>query len=295
MSSSGRTYSLVPLFPPLSRSRSRAFTSKPTPKANVKPGEIEFLLEPLAKGTLVSVDSELKIEASIGSETALAEGRERMEVRVLEASSEAVREVEVNYVSSESSFRFGGANRHSTRSGRRFRVRFDGATPSVKLLSAGTSTHASSGDDDDDESSEQDEAKSVVFDLATITGYHPLLRPRLPAKLNTPWRLEVTPEQLGQVFGTTDSVRLDRGWLALRGLSQSAAPVAEFDCGLPIHLGRDGFNVSVELSGRCSVRPQDTRPLEISLSGPMRLEASGMPGVPFSGRLEAKLSHSYSR
>ena len=32
MSSSGLTYSLVPLLPPLSRSSSRALTSKPTPK-----------------------------------------------------------------------------------------------------------------------------------------------------------------------------------------------------------------------------------------------------------------------
>jgi hypothetical protein len=266
---------------------------------SVKPGEIEFLLAPLAKGTLVTIDSQLKLEANLGTESALAEGRERMEVRVLDVANDAVREVEVSYISSESSFRFGSANQHTSKSGKRFRVRLDSATPVVQLLSAGTSSssHSSDDDDDDDDDDEdaQDEAKSVVFDLATVTGYLPLLRPRLPAKVHTPFRLELTPEQLGQVFGTAESVRLDRGWLSLRGLAQGTVPVAEFDCGLPLHLGRDGFSVSVELSGRCSVRPQDTRPLEISLSGPMRMEASGLPGANFSGRLEAKVSHSYSR
>lgn len=263
---------------------------------SVTPGEIEFALAPLAKGTLVTIDSQMKIEASIGGDNALIDGRERMEVRVLDVANDSVREVEVSYVSSESSSRFGAANRHTSSSGKRFRVRLDGATPVVQLLSAGTTQSAHSADDDDeDEDDEQDQAKGVIFDLATVTGYLPLLRPRLPAKVHAPFRLEITPEQLGEIFGKADSVRLDRGWLSFRGISQGSAPVAEFDCGLPVHLGRDGFSVSVELTGHCSVRPQDTRPLEISLSGPMRMEASGLPGAEFSGRLEAKVTHTYSR
>ncbi|HET9934158.1 MAG TPA: hypothetical protein VFQ35_25825, partial [Polyangiaceae bacterium] len=131
--------------------------------------------------------------------------------------------------------------------------------------------------------------------LGTVTGYVPLLRPHLPATLHTPWRTDVTPEQVIEVFGKAESARLDRGWLTLRGLSAGSAPVAEFDCGVPVHIGRDGFSFSVELTGRCSVRPQDSRPVAISLSGPLRVEATGIPGIQVSGRLEAQVTHSYSR
>lgn len=257
----------------------------------VKPGDVEFKFEPLAKGTTVRVDTRIKLDATFGSESAVAEGSERMDVRVLDTSADSVREVEVLYVKSESSFRYGGGNEQSSKSGKRYRVRFGSASPEVQLLDKGQ------GDDDDDsdDDSDDDGAKSVLFDLGTVTGYVPLLRRHLPATLHPPFRLEVSPEQVSEVFGKADSARLDRGWLALRGVSTGSMPVADFDCGVPIHIGRDGLSFSVELSGHCKVRPQDSRPVEITLSGPVHVETTGMPGVQVSGRFEAQVTHSYSR
>ncbi|HET9931229.1 MAG TPA: hypothetical protein VFQ35_11100, partial [Polyangiaceae bacterium] len=120
------------------------------PPATVKPGDIEFKFEPLAKGTVVHVDTRVKLEATFGSENAVAEGSERMDVRILEASAERVREVEVLYVKSDSSFRYVGGNEQSTKSGKRYRVRFD-TPPQVQLLDKGQG-----GDDDEDEDEDED-------------------------------------------------------------------------------------------------------------------------------------------
>lgn len=253
-----------------------------------KPGDIEFKFEPLAKGTTVRVDTRVKLDATFGSDSAIAEGNERMDVRVLDASAEGVREIEVLYVKSESSFRYAGGNEQSSKSGKRYRVRFGGASPEVQLLDKGQ------GSDDEDED-DDDPTKGVIFDLGTVTGYVPLLRRHLPATLHAPWRMDVSPEQVTEVFGKADSARLDRGWLALRGVASGTAPVADFDCGVPIHLGRDGLSFSVELTGHCKVRPQDSRPVEISVSGPLRVESTAVPGIPISGRFEAQVTHTYSR
>ncbi|MFZ5891689.1 MAG: hypothetical protein ACOY0T_11600 [Myxococcota bacterium] len=263
--------------------------ASPKPAASAVPlaaGEIEFKSQPLAKGDVVTLETRFKLEANFAqlSETASAEAHERIEVRVLDASADAVREVEVSYVSSEGTFRFAGNNEQKSNAGKRFRVRVDGAKPVVTRLSASKGT----SDDDDDE-------KGVVFDLATVTGYLPLVRPHLPAKVAGGWKAELSKDQLASVFGKLESVQLERGWLNLRGLSQDSEPLAEFDCGMPIHLGRDGFSFRVDLKGRCSVRPQDTRPIDISLSGALELEASGVPGAKMSGRLEASVKHTYSR
>ena len=262
----------------------------PPPAATTKPGDIEFKFEPLAKGTTIRVDTRVKLDATFGSENAIAEGTERMDVRVVDASADRVREVEVLYVKSDSSFRYAGGNEQSSKSGKRYRVRFDSTPPQVQLLDKGQ------GDEDEDEDEDEDDrAKSVLFDLGTVTGYVPVLRPHLPATVHAPWRMEVTPEQVTEVFGKAEAARIDRGWLTLKGISTGSVPVVEFDCGVPVHVGRDGFSFGVDLTGRCSVRSQDSRPVEISLSGPLRVEASAIPGIQVSGRLEAQVTHTYSR
>jgi len=259
------------------------------PSAVVKPGEVELKAEPLLPGSRVTLDTRFKLVGSIGgmSDTAVAEAHERIEVRILDATADAVREVEVNYVTSDSSFRFGGgADEQTSNAGKRVRVRFDSDKPQVTVLSAGK--QKKDKDDDDDE-------KGIVFDLATVTGYLPLVRPHLPAKLGPGFRIDLDKKQLGRVFGEFESAELERAWLTLRGLSQGSDPVAEFDCGMPIRLGRDGFRLSAELTGRCSVNPRGTRPVDVSLSGPLRMEASNIPGAQLSGTIEASIHHSYSR
>ncbi|MGC4090909.1 MAG: hypothetical protein QM756_24160 [Polyangiaceae bacterium] len=260
-----------------------------------KPGEVELKYAPLTQGSLVTLETHFKFEAvfgAAGGENMVAEASERIEVRVLDAGPEAPRELEVSYVSSKSSFKMGSAGGSDSddtpNEGKRFRVRLTGDKPQVTRLSAGKGKGTNKDSLEDDE-------KGVVFDLGTVTGYLSLLRPHLPAKLGTGWKSTLSEQQLAKVFGDFESVKLDQGRLALRGRSEGKEPIAEFDCSMPVHFGRDGFKFGVELGGRCTLRTQDSRPVDVTLRGPLRLEASGIPGAQLTGSLEASVHHTYSR
>lgn len=255
------------------------------------PTELRFAWEAFERGATVVIDTRYTIHALFKTsfqglsteQKTEAKARERIEVRVTEASAGEVREVELHYVESETEFSLSGTpNDIESNKGKRYRVRFEQGNARVRAL-AGSST-------------EEDE-KGVLFDLGTVTGYMPLVRPHLPASLAPGWKTRLDAGQVGTLFGGLDTVKLDGAWLTLRGRDSQSADIAVFDCGLPVRLERDGLAFSVQLQGTCTARPRDARPLEISLSGPLRAElnATMSAASTLTGTLEARITHSYTR
>jgi hypothetical protein len=239
----------------------------------------------------VVVDTRYAIHAQLSTrfqgmatdQKAEVSAHEKIEVRVTEVSDGDVRELEVSYVESESVFNLGDTPSDvDSNKGKRYRVSFEQGGARVKALSG---------------SADADAEKGVLFDLATVTGFLPLVRPRLPANLLPGWKTRLDSAQITTVFGRLDTLKLEGAWLTLRGVDGENADVARFDCGLPVRFERDGLAFSVDLKGSCTARPRDTRPIEISLFGPLRIDVNAAMSAAssISGTLEAKISHSYRR
>lgn len=274
-------------------SASSSSASPPKAPVAVAPGELRFGWEPLTRGATVVVDTHYAIHALLSTsfqgrsteQKLEANAHERIEVKVTEVSGDELRELELAYVESKSAFSMGdttsdGAGDESN-AGKRYRVSYDRGTPRVRALSG---------------SSTADQDKGVLFDLATVVGFVPLARPHLPANLLPGWKAKLDARQVTAMFGELDSVKLEGAWLTLRG-REAQSDTALFDCGLPVRLARDGLTFTVELKGTCTARARDSRPLEVSLRGPLRAEvnAAVSAATTITGSLEATITHSYPR
>ncbi|HYJ09658.1 MAG TPA: hypothetical protein VEX18_11630, partial [Polyangiaceae bacterium] len=255
------------------------------------PGELRFGWEAMVRGATVVIDTRYTIQALFNTnfqglstaQKAEAKAHERIEVRVMEASGGQIRELEVNYVESESEFTLSDTpNDVESNKGKRYRVSFERGKPRVRALAGSASA---------------EEEKGVLFDLATVTGYPPLVEPHLPTSLSPGWKARLDGAQVATMFGGLDTVKLDGAWLTLRGRDSENLEVALFDCGLPVRLERDGLAFSVQLQGTCTARSRDARPLDISLKGPLRAElnAALSAASTLTGTLEARITHSYTR
>jgi hypothetical protein len=275
--------------PPPGPSSSSSSASPPKPSLSTTPGELRFGWEPLARDATIVVDTRYAIHAQFSTrfqglsteQKVEASAHEKIEVRIAEVSGGEVRELELSYVESESVFSLSDTpNDVDSNKGKRYRVSFDHGSARVRSLSG---------------SSDAEEEKGVLFDLATVTGFLPLVRPHLPATLSAGWKTRLDAKQVTTVFGDLSTLKLEGAWLTLRGRDTQNAESAVFDCGLPVRLARDGLAFSVELKGTCTARPRDSRPLEISLRGPLRAEltAAMSAASSISGTLEATITHSY--
>jgi hypothetical protein len=278
-----------PAAPPSSSSASSIATSASKPAIATAPGELRFGWEPLARDATVVVDTRYAIHALFSTrfqglstdQKVEASAHEKIEVRVTEVSGGELRELEVSYVESESVFSLSDTPSDvDSNKGKRYRVSFDHGSPRVRALSG---------------SSDAEEEKGVLFDLATVTGYMPLVRPHLPASILPGWKTRLDAKQVTTVFGDLNTLKLEGAWLTLRGRDVQNADTAVFDCGLPVRLARDGLAFSVELKGTCTARPRDARPLEVSLRGPLKAElnAAISSASTIAGTLEATITHSY--
>lgn len=277
--------------PPPAPSSSTSSSNTPTPALATAPGELRFGFEPLTRGATIVVDTRYAVHAQFSTrfqglstdQKIEASAHEKIEIRVTEMSGDELRELELSYVESESVFSLSDTpNDVDSNKGKRYRVSFDRGNARVRALSGSAST---------------EDEKGVLFDLATVTGFVPLVRPHLPSTLSPGWKARLDAKQVSTVFGDISSLKLEGAWLTLRGRDASSADAALFDCGLPVRLERDGLAFSVELKGTCSARPRDTRPLQISLRGPLRAELTGAMSAASSiaGTLEATITHSYQR
>ena len=135
----------------------------------------------------------------------------------------------------------------------------------------------------------------MLFDLATVTGYFPLLAPRLPRDLAPGFRLRLESRDLSKMFGAQGDIDFEGGEIALRGRSAGNEGVAVFDCELPAKFEKDGVELQVALKGRFDVRIADARPLGVSLNGTLRADASALgAGASLNGTVAVELSHEYS-
>lgn len=277
--------------PTPSASGSAESSAKAAPSAT--PAELRFAWEPFVRGGTIVVDTRYAIHAQFNTrfqglstdQKAEVSAHEKIEVRVTEVSDGDVRELELSYLESESVFSLSNTpNDVDSNKGKRYRVSFEhgGSHARVRALSG---------------SADAEQEKGVLFDLATVTGFLPLVRPHVPANLLPGWKTRLDTEQIATVFGRLDSLKLEGAWLTLRGRDLQNSKIAVFDCGLPVRLERDGLAFSVELKGSCTARPRDTRPLELSLRGPLKAELNTAMSAAssISGTLEASISHSYSR
>jgi hypothetical protein len=260
-------------------------------EARVEPGELRFGFVPFARGDTITIETQFRIRALLNtsfqglskSEDAEVDARERIEIKIVEASPDGVRVLEVFYAESKSVFRFGDApDDEDSSTGKRYRVTFEAGKPRVAR---------------DRGALEPEEEKGVIFDLGSVTGYLPLVRPLLPKTLSSGFSARMGASELTDVFGALDTVKLDSGSLRLRGRDTKRPEAALFECGLPLRIDRDGATFSVDLTGTCSVRTSDTRPLEIRMNGPLRAAAGAAftSASTLTGTLEAEVKHSYGK
>jgi hypothetical protein len=285
-----RLASAAPPAPVPSSGASAGPDSAPKTPLATAPGELRFGWEPFARGATIVVDTRYAIHALFSTrfqglstdQKVEASAHERIEVRVSEVSGGELRELELTYVESESVFNLGDtpSDEGDSNKGKRYRVSFEHGNARVRAVS-GAST--------------AEQEKGVLFDLATVTGFVPLVRPHLPLNLSPGWKSKLDAGQVATVFGGLDTFKLEGAWLTLRGRDAQNAEIAVFDCGLPVRLERDGLAFSVELKGTCTARPRDTRPLQLSLRGPLHAELNAAISAASSiaGTLEATITHSY--
>lgn len=250
--------------------------------------ETSFGLVPLAAGSAVTLRTKYTVRAKLvtgaeeggSSQVVEADAAERIAIRIASADARGPREVEIEYVESKASFRLDGAPEdQDSNLGKRYTVVFEGTEPRVSKVSG---------------SLEPNEGRSVLFDLATVTGYWPLLSPHLPRSLDPGFRLRLDAKDVARAFGAQEDVQFEGSELTLRGLTQGNA-VAIFDCRLPARFEKDGVSLRVQLAGTANVRTSDARPLEVSLSGALDAEQGALgEGASLSGTVSVELSHEYT-
>ncbi len=257
---------------------------------NTVAAETRFGRVPLPQGATVTLRTKYTVRATLvtsieeGSSTQSIEvdAAEKIAVRVVRSGEDGPREVDVEYLESRGSFRMDGMpNDDDSNAGKRFNVVFEGDEPKVSKRTG---------------TLEPDEDRSVLFDLATVTGYFPLLAPRLPRELSPGFRLRLESRDLSKMFGARDDIDFEGGEIALRGRSASDAQVAVFDCQLPAKFEKDGVQLSVDLKGTFGVRTADARPLDVSLNGTLRADASALgAGASLNGTVAVELTHEYAQ
>jgi hypothetical protein len=250
--------------------------------------ETQFGRVPLPQGALVTLRTKYTVRATLvtsleegGSTQSIeADAAEKIAVRVVRGGDDGPREVDVEYLESTGSFRMDGMpNDDDSNTGKRFNVVFEGSEPRVSKRAGAL---------------EPDEDRSVLFDLATVTGYFPLLAPRLPRALGPGFRLRLESRDLARMFGARDDVDFEGGEIALRGRSASDGKIAVFDCQLPAKFEKDGVQLRVDLKGTLNVLAADSRPLDVSLNGTIRADASALgAGASLNGTVVVELSHEY--
>jgi hypothetical protein len=253
------------------------------------PLETTLGLSPLVVGTTVTLRTKYTVRATLVtgveeggvSQAVEADAAERIVVRVVRVDDAGVREVEVEYVESKASFRLDGTpDEDDSNLGKRYTVVFDGSEPRVSKRSG---------------SLEANEDRSVLFDLATVTGYFPLIKPYLPRVIAPGFRLRLDSKDVARAFGSQEDVQFERSELNLRGRAVGEGAVAIFDCRLPARFEKDGIALRVELSGTVSVRASDARPIAVSLSGPLTAEQGALGvGASLNGTVAVEISHEYS-
>ncbi len=252
--------------------------------------ETRFGRVPLPQGATVTLRTKYTVRATLvtsieeGSSTQSLEvdAAEKIAVRVVRSGEDGPREVDVEYLESSGSFRMDGMpNDDDSNAGKRFNVVFEGSEPKVSKRTGAL---------------EPDEDRSVLFDLATVTGYFSLLAPRLPREIAPGFRLPLESRDLSKMFGAQDDLDFEGGEIALRGRSASDDQVAVFDCQLPVKFEKDGVQLSVDLKGTFGVRTADARPLDVSLNGTIRADASALgAGASLNGSVAVELSHEYAQ
>ena len=260
-----------------------------SPAAPTVPLETTLGLVPLAAGTTVTLRTKYTVRATFvtgkeeggASQAVEADTAERIVVRVVRADADGAREVEVEYVESKASFRLEGTPaEEDSNLGKRYAVVFDGSDPRVSKRSG---------------SLEPSEARSVLFDLATVTGYWPLLKPHLPRSFAVGFRSKLQSKDLARVFGSPEDVQFEGSELVLRGRAVGEGAVAVFDVRLPARFEKDGIALRVDFAGTVNVRASDARPLEVSLHGALGAEHGALgSGASLSGTVAVEFSHEYS-
>jgi hypothetical protein len=264
-------------------------TDPVVPKGSTVALETTLGLVPLAAGTTVTLRTKYTIRATLvtgieeggGTQSVEADAAERIVVRVVRADAEDVHEVDVEYVESKASFRLEGTpSEEDSNFGNRYTVVFDGGEPRVSKRNG---------------SLEPSEDRAVLFDLATVTGYWPLLKPHLPRSLAPGFRAKLQSKEVARVFGSPEDVQFEGSELALRGRAVGEGAVAVFDARLPARFEKDGIALRVDLAGTVNVRASDARPLEVSLRGALGAEQGALgSGASLSGTVAVELSHEYS-
>lgn len=280
--------------PPASAPPLPAASAAAAPSPPPSPGEVSFGFAPLAKGDVVTLrtrySGRMTIAVSLAGQTSSQElallANERIEVRVVDATADAVRELDVAYIESKSEVRVNDAPLGSdveNNAGKRYRVRLGPGSSSVTPASG---------------SLKPDEDKGVLFDLASVIGYAPFVKARLPATLSSGWRAQVPAADVLQAFGGGfQSVRFEAASLALLGRDPTNAELAAFECTLPVRIEHDGMAVTARLRGNLTVRPKETSPVSVLLRGPVSGDGGPALGgaTKISGSLEVGLEHEYRR
>jgi len=258
-------------------------------QASTVEGPVRFDFKPLATGNVVIVETRFSLKAEFStsfqgvtsSQEADVEAEERMQVRVVEASAEQVRVLDVEYLSSTFSLRIPGMDDEvESESGKRYRVTFQGGSPKVSAASG---------------TLEAEEESQVLFDLATVTGYVPLVRAHLPATVELGWQRSIPGSDIYPMFGSLSSVRLEDATLSLIGRDATPVDRARFRCRIAVDLERDGLSLGANLAGTCAVRPSDARPLEVDLRGDLRASSTASLAADsnVTGTAEFHLRHEY--
>jgi len=261
--------------------------ARPDAKAAVA-AEMQFGRVPLAQGAAVTLRTKYSVRATLvtsieegsSSQTLEADATETIAVRVVRSGDDGPRELDVEYVESSGTFRMDGMpDDEDSNAGERFSVLLEGGEPKTTKRTGPL---------------EPDEDRSVAFDLATVTGYWPLLAPHLPRAVAAGFRLRLEGRDLSRMFGAQEDVSFEGGEVALRGRSAGDQKIAMFDCQLPAKFEKDGVEVHVALKGTLSVRAADARPLDVSLKGTIRADASALgAGASLDGTIAVELSHEY--
>jgi len=238
----------------------------------------QFAFVPLQNGDKVTIRTRYLISARLNGNIE-ADAHERIEIQIIDATPEEVRELTLEYAESEGKITVRDQTTNDTSdAGKRYSVRFAAGTPRVSALSG---------------KMDANDEKSVLFDLGLVTGYLPLIRGQLPWLPKPKATLRLSSAELDRVFGKLQTVTLNPASLSYQGSDGSAPEQALFLCALPIQFEQMGLRFDVALDGKCWAQFRDSRPKRIELAGQIRVAAS--PTTDIDGKLEATLSYTYWR
>lgn len=287
-----RTHTAGPTLPQARSQGTEVAAKRPSlaaPAGVRQGGPVRFAFQPLAAGSVVTLDSRFTVRASVrtslkgvqSSQDAVFEVERRLEARVLTSRNDGIRTLDVEVKQSKSSFKMSDMDDdEESESDKRYRILFQGGIPQVTSPSG---------------TLDPDEVQQVLFDLATITGYLPLVQPALPQTLSAGWSKRFEASEVQPLFGSFSPVRLEKGSLSFLGMDPQNSDQARFECAVAVRLERDGVTLGGDLSGSCSVNPSTTRPRAIHLRGKIRGLNTLTLGedASIAGTAELRLNHVY--